>query len=131
MSTRATATFDIDSWEEAPYDEQEGTRLTRTRVVKTFRGEIEGESTAELLMAYAHEGSAAYVGVERVTGRVNGRSGSFLYLHSATASSDGQSASWSVVPDSGTGELQGLRGQARIDILPDGGHVFTLDYELA
>jgi hypothetical protein len=83
------------------------------------------------MMAYAHEGSAAYVGVERVTGRVNGRSGSFLYLHSATASGDGQPASWSVVPDSGTGELQGLRGQARIDILPDGGHVFTLDYELA
>ena len=47
------------------------------------------------------------------------------------ASGDGQPASWSVVPDSGTGELQGLRGQARIDVLPDGGHVFTLDYELA
>lgn len=72
MRTMAKATFEIDSWEEAPYDEKEGVKLTRTRVTKTFHGEVEGQSTAELLMAYAQEGSAAYVGFERVVGTVQG-----------------------------------------------------------
>jgi Protein of unknown function (DUF3224) len=49
MSERATASFDITTWDEEPYDERDGVRLSRTRVVKAFRGEIEGESTAELL----------------------------------------------------------------------------------
>jgi Protein of unknown function (DUF3224) len=130
MSERATASFEIDSWEEQPYDEQDGVKLSRTRVVKSFRGEIEGESTAELLMVVAGQDSAAYVGVERVNGRVNGRSGSFVYTHTATAAGGSQAASWPVVADSGTGELAGISGQIRIDNLPDGGHVFTLDYEL-
>ena len=133
MSTHAAGTFEIESWEEEPYDERDGAKLTRTRLTKTFRGDVEGESVAELLMAYAaEEGSAAYVGFERVTGRVHGRSGSFVLHHTAT--SDGargdSSASWSVVPDSGTGELRGLRGEARISNEPDGGHSFTLDYDL-
>jgi len=131
MGTHAAGTFEIDSWEEEPYDEREGARLTRTRLTKTFRGDVEGESTAELLMAYAaEEGSAAYVGFERVVGRIHGRSGSFVLHH--TASSDGSRgeplATWSVVPGSGTGELRGLRGEARIINEPDGGHSFTLDY---
>src|SRR5215217_5576857 len=131
MSTSATGTFEIDGWDEKPYDEREGTRLTRTRVTKTFHGDIEGESTAELLMAYgAREGSAAYVGFERVVGSVNGRSGSFVLHHNASsAGSRGErSATRSVVPDSGTEELRGIKGEARISIGADGGHSFTLDY---
>jgi Protein of unknown function (DUF3224) len=130
MSERATASFDITTWDEQAYDEREGVKLSRTRVVKVFRGEIEGESTAELLMALAGEDSAAYVGVERVTGRVNGRQGSFVYLHTATAAGGSQSASWPVMAGSGSGELAGISGQIRIDNLPDGGHVVTLDYDL-
>ena len=130
MSERATASFDITTWDEQPYDERDGVKLSRTRVVKVFRGEIEGESTAELLMALAGEDSAAYVGVERVTGRVNGRQGSFVYLHTATAAGGVQSAAWPVMAGSGSGELAGIRGQIRIDNLPDGGHVVTLDYDL-
>lgn len=131
MSERATGTFEIKRWDEAPYDEWRGTRLTRTHVTKTFHGDIEGESTAELLMAYgSEEGSAAYVGFERITGRVDGRSGSFVLHHTATGSRNGQTASWSVVPDSATGELLGLRGEAQISVEPDGGHSFTLDYDL-
>ena len=130
MSERATASFEVTSWDEQPYDERDGVKLSRTRVVKAFRGDIEGESTAELLMAMAGEGSAAYVGMERVSGRVNGRAGSFVYLHTATATGGSRSASWTVVAGSGTGELAGISGQLGIDSLPDGGHVLTLDYEL-
>jgi Protein of unknown function (DUF3224) len=130
MSQRATASFDITAWEEEPYYEEDGVKLSRTRVVKVFRGEIEGESTAELLMAVAGDDSAAYVGVERVSGRVNGRQGSFVYLHTATAVGEARSASWPLVAGSGTGELAGISGRISIDNLPEGGHVLTLDYEL-
>lgn len=133
MSTHAAGTFDIDTWDEETYDEREGVKLSRTRVTKTFRGDVEGESTAELLMAYGTEaGSAAYVGFERVVGSVHGRSGSFVLRHTASSPGPGgePSASWSVVPDSGTGELWGLRGEARITNEPGGGHSFTLDYDL-
>ncbi len=65
MSTYAAGTFEIESWDELPYEEHGGTRLTRTRLTKIFSGGVEGESAAELLMAYgSEEGSAAYVGLE-------------------------------------------------------------------
>ncbi|HEY7848877.1 MAG TPA: DUF3224 domain-containing protein, partial [Ktedonobacterales bacterium] len=73
MSAHASGTFTIDSWEPETYDEQDGVTLSRVRVRKTFRGEIEGASTAELLMSMSADGSAAYVGVERIVARVNGR----------------------------------------------------------
>jgi Protein of unknown function (DUF3224) len=65
MSTYAAGTFEIESWDEQPYEEHGGTRLTRTRLTKIFSGDVEGESAAELLMAYgSEEGSTAYVGLE-------------------------------------------------------------------
>lgn len=130
MSTHAAGTFEIESWDEQPYEEQDGTRLTRTRLTKTFSGDVEGESAAELLMAYgSEEGSAAYVGLERVTGSVHGRSGSFVLRHSAVMERGEGSSSLDVVPDSGTGELRGLRGEASISVEPGGGHSFTLEYD--
>ena len=130
MSTHAAGTFEIESWDEQPYEEHYGTRLTRTRLTKTFSGDVEGESAAELLMAYgSEEGSAAYVGLERVTGSVHGRSGSFVLRHSAAMEGGEGNSSLDVVPDSGTGELRGLRGEARISVEPGGGHSFTLEYD--
>jgi hypothetical protein len=101
-------------------------------MTKTFHGDFECQSTAELLMASGQvETSRAYVGFERVVGRVQGRSGSFVLHHNASGSEGGeQLARWSVLPDSGTSELRGIRGEARIDIEPDGTHTLTLDYEL-
>jgi hypothetical protein len=132
MSERATSTFTIDTWDAMPYDERDGITLSRTRVTKTFHGDLEGRSTAELLMAVtAVEGSAAYVGFERIEGKVGGRSGSFVLHHNATGARGAQSASWTIMPDSGTGELAGIGGEARIEIAPDGGHSLILDYDLS
>jgi hypothetical protein len=131
MHTIASGTFDIDSWDEQPWDEGRGARLTRTRVTKTFHGEIEGTSVGELLMAYAEDtASRAYVGFERITGRVGDRIGSFVLHHTATASGFGHAVSWSIVPDTGTGGLEGIRGEAQIIVEPKGGHSITLDYDL-
>ena len=130
MGTHAAGTFEIDSWEEEPYDEREGARLTRTRLTKTFSGDVEGESAAELLMAYgSEEGSAAYVGLECVTGRVHGRFGSFVLRHNAAMERGEGKSGLDVVADFGTGELRGLRGEARICVESGGGHSFTLDYD--
>jgi hypothetical protein len=131
MHTIASATFDIDVWEEKPWDEGVGARLTRTRVTKSYHGEIEGTSIGELLMAYADSSaSRAYVGFERITGRVGDRIGSFVLHHTATASGAGHAVSWSIVPDTGTGGLEGIVGEAQIVVLPKGGHSITLDYDL-
>jgi hypothetical protein len=131
VSTQATGTFTIDTWDAQPYDELDGVSLARTRVTKTFSGEVAGTSTAELLMAGTPSGAAAYVGFERISASVHGRAGTFVLHHTATAADGAQSASWTVVPGSGTGALRGLRGAARIEQTPDGGHTFTLDYALA
>jgi hypothetical protein len=81
-------------------------------------------------MAYgSEEGSAAYVGLERVTGSVHGRSGSFVLRHSAAMERGAGESNLDVVPDSGTGGLRGLRGEARISVEPGGGHSFTLEYD--
>jgi len=131
MSMRATGTFEIGGWDEEPYDEREGAKLPRTRVTKVFRGEVDGESVADLHIAYgAEEGSAAHAGFERVVGSVHGRSSSFFLHHSATTTRGKGVSSLSVVPDSGTGELRGLRGDARISREPGGGRSFVLDYDL-
>ncbi len=133
MSEHAAGTFEIEVWEETPYEERANVKLTRTHVAKTFHGDIEGTSTAELLMAYGSvDGSAAYTGFERIDCGVHGRSGSFVLHHTATsdASHGPPTATWSVVPDSGTSELRSLRGEALISRSPDGEHTFTLDYNL-
>jgi hypothetical protein len=82
MSTHATGTFEIEDWDEKPYDEQGGAKLARAHLTKTFHGGVAGECTTDLLLAYAQEASAAYVGLERFVGRVNDLSGSFVLHHS-------------------------------------------------
>jgi hypothetical protein len=76
------------------------------------------------------QGSAAYVGFERITGQLLGREGTFLLHHTASAARGDQPGAWTVVPDSGTGELCGLRGNAEISVASDGGHTFVLEYDI-
>jgi hypothetical protein len=130
MTTRANASFEVKSWDEKPYSEVEGElKLTRAGVTKQFHGDIEGESTLEYLMVYRADGSAAFVGMERVIGRVGGRSGSFVLQHSGTDDGKTTTDNWFVVPGSGTGELSGLRGEG--SFISDHSEPFrvTFDYD--
>jgi Protein of unknown function (DUF3224) len=127
---RAVASFEFDSFDEdPPYRADGGARHQRAHIEKTFRGEIEGHGSVEMLAARAAEG-AGYVALEYITGTVNGRSGGFSLLHIGTMAGQETWARWPVVPGSGTGELRTIRGEGRIDIDAAGGHTFTLDYEL-
>ncbi|WP_344590316.1 DUF3224 domain-containing protein [Actinomadura vinacea] len=130
MTNQAAGTFDIDSWDaQEPYQDEDGVRLTRVRVGKTFHGDLVGSSTAELITVETAAGPVAYVGVETVRGILHGREGTFVLQHSA-GSDESQWLRWLIVPTSGTGELTGIRGQGQIIVAPDGGHSWTLDYLL-
>jgi hypothetical protein len=132
MSTQATTTYEITGWNEEPIEEPgEGPKLLRATVGKTFRGDLEGTSSAHLLMARGDDGEG-YVAVERVTGVLGGREGSFVLQHGAhrALADDGRSQTFAyVVPGSGTRELEGLRGQGQFRH-DEHGAVLTLTYEL-
>ncbi len=126
----AVATFTNETYDEEPYDDRDGTVLGRVHITRSFEGDLEGESTAELLTATVDEGSAAYVALDRIAGRLHGREGSFVLQHYGVVSPAGAATAGSVVPDSATGELRGLRGEGRISVAGDGTHALTLEYEL-
>jgi hypothetical protein len=131
MKKTANARFAIKSWDEKPFSEgSDLPRLTRATVTKTFTGDIEAEGHVEYLMMYRSDGSATFVGLERIVGRISGRAGTFV-LQRIGVFEDGQAKeSYSVVPGSGTGELHGLRGDGRSAVGHGMEHPFSLDYDL-
>jgi hypothetical protein len=128
--TRAVATFTNETYEEETYDDQGGTALGRVHITRSFEGDFDGQSTADLLTARTEDGSATYVALDRISGRMHDREGSFVLEHHGTVSSAGASTAGMVVPDSGTGELRGLRGEGQIAVDDEGNHELALEYEL-
>jgi hypothetical protein len=129
-TTRAHGAFEVKmkpQAAEAGADESFG----RMTIDKQFHGDLEGTSNGQMLTAMTSvKDSAGYVAVERVTGTLNGRSGSFSLQHSATMDRGKPQLSITVVPDSGTGQLVGLAGKMTITIEPDGKHFYDFDYTL-
>ena len=127
VTTRATGPFDVKLTPQAT-DEM----LGRMSIDKQFHGDLEGTSKGEMLTAgTAVKGSAGYVAIERVTGTLNGRSGTFVLQHSGTMTRGEPQLIITVVPDSGTGQLAGLAGSMEITIAPDGKHSYDFKYTLA
>ena len=131
MKQTANGRFAIKSWDEKPYSEgPDLPKLTRATVKKAFTGDIEGEGQVEYLMMYRSDGSATFIGLERITGRVAGKTGTFV-LQRTGIFEDGQAKeSYSVVPGSATGELHGLRGEGTSSVGHGMEHPFTLSYQL-
>lgn len=131
MATHATGEFELKSWDEEPYDEIEGGgKLTRAVVTQGFTGDIEGDGAVQWLMCYRPDGTADFVGLQRVTGRVGGRSGSFVLQNTGTFDGKQATGPWSVVPGSATGELRGLSGQGEFGAPHGPKASYTLDYDL-
>ena len=129
--TRANARFAIKSWDEKPYSEgPDLPKLTRASVVKTLTGDIEGEGRVEYLMMYRSDGSATFVGLERIVGRIGGKAGSFVLQRTGVFENGRAKESYSVVPGSASGELTGLRGEGSTDVGHGMEHPFSLSYEL-
>ena len=132
MQRGANARFAIKNWDEKPYSEgKDLPKLTRASVTKTFTGDIEGEGQVEYLMMYRNDGSATFVGLERVVGRIGGKTGSFVLQRIGVFENGEAKESYSVVPGSATGELQGLRGEGRSAVGHGLEHPFSMSYDLA
>jgi Protein of unknown function (DUF3224) len=131
MRNTAHARFAIKSWDEKPYSEGSGLpKLTRASVDKTFTGDIEGEAHVEYLMMYRSDGTATFVGLERITGRISGKSGSFVLQRVGAFENGLAKESYSVIAGSATGDLRGLRGEGASSVGHGMEHPFELTYEL-
>ncbi len=129
MTPRATGTFDV-KLAPLPLASTADATLGRMSLDKVFRGDLEATGHGEMLTAgTAVQGSAGYVAIERVTGTLHGRAGSFVLHHLGTMTRGIGEMTITVVPDSGTGALVGLTGKLTIHIV-DGKHSYDFDYAL-
>lgn len=132
MMKTANARFTIKNWDEKPVGQNPDLpKITRATVTKTYTGDIEGEGLVEYLMMYRSDGSAAFVGLEQVVGRLHGRTGGFVLQRSGMFENGVAKESYSVIQGSATGELGGLRGEGTSALGHGTDYPFTLNYELA
>jgi hypothetical protein len=131
MTDHLEGTFEVTSWNEEPADglEQAG-KVTRAKIGQRFAGGVTAETVFDTVMAYREDGTADFLGYQRIVGRVGGREGSFVLRSIGTFDGKEARAATSVVPDSGKGDLAGLRGSGTsvAPIGPSG--TYTLDYDL-
>ena len=126
----ATGSFEVQMQPQGPGDVGAGSSLGRMSLDKQFSGDLQAVGKGEMLSARSDvPTSAAYVAIERVTGTLHGRSGSFALVHRGVMTESGQQLSIQVVPDTATGELAGLAGTLTIRI-EAGKHYYELEYSL-
>src|ERR1700682_2578115 len=121
MTAHAKGTFEVKLTPQAP---------GRMSIDKQFHGDLEATSKGEMLTAGTSvKGSAGYVALAQVSGALHGRTGAFVLQHSGAMTRGVPQLTVTVVPDSGTGELEGLAGKMTIDIA-DGKHSYEFEYTL-
>ena len=133
MNKHAGGPFDVKLAPQpiALEDDGEGATRGRMSLDKHYHGELEAVSKGEMLTAMTGtQGSAGYVAIEKVSGTLGGRKGTFALQHNATMTRGTPFLNIIVVPDSGTGELAGLTGTMKIDIAEGGKHFYAFDYRL-
>lgn len=130
MSTRAKGSFEVQLKPLSAYNDYADAKLARMSIDKQFHGDLAATSKGEMLSAMGNvSGSAGYVALERVSGTLHGRSGSFSLQHNATMTRGEPCLNIIVVPDSGTDALTGLSGKMTI-IIADEKHSYDFDYTL-
>ena len=125
---QATGGFEVRGWDEQPWDEPaEGGKLTRAEVTIEYTGDVDATATIQWLMAYAPDSTARYVGLQRMTGTVAGRPGTFVLESSGDFAGGVARGVLIVVPGSGTGELAGLTGQGTFEAPQGSSGTYRLD----
>jgi len=125
--TRAEATITVQSYEAKPY-ENASPALLEVRLTETFAGDIDGESPVRALQMLRDDKSASMVSVQRFHGKIGGRCGTFVLQGAEVVENGKITATWFVVPGSGTGDLCGLRGEGGFAGQLGKGSRGTLDY---
>lgn len=130
MAHQVKGEFDVKRSAQPGCDMGDGVEAGHFRFDKQFHGELDATSVVHMLAVGTDvPGSAAYVAIERLSATLQGRTGTFFMQHNGTMTRGVPTLALTVVPDSGTGELQGLAGSMAIDIA-DGKHFYTFDYSL-
>ena len=127
MTTHASGTFEVKFDHEETVDK--AAAIARMTINKVYHGDLEATSKGEMIATMETNRSGAYAAIERVTGTLSGRGGSFVLLHNGTMTSEGQQLSVTVVPGSAKGGLEGLAGEMGINVV-DRKHFYELDYTL-
>jgi hypothetical protein len=126
MTTELNATFTVENWDEEPFDEGDGeAKLTQAHVAKQYAGDIEGTSATEWVMAYADDGTAAFVGIERIRGSFGGKDGTLVLRHVGSFEDGAAVAALEVL--SGTGAWSGVTGDGDFRAAPAGSVTLRLD----
>lgn len=126
---KANGTFEVKLTPQSA-EEGEGAALARLSIDKRYQGDLEGTGVGEMLSARTKvAGSAGYVAMERITGALHGRSGSFVIQHDGLMNRGAPALVIHIVPDSGTGDLAGIAGSASIKI-EGGQHFYEIAYSL-
>ena len=131
MVTHAKGTFEVKMSPQTWSESSEDATLARFRLDKQYHGDLEAASQGQMLSAGTSEkGSAGYVAIEKVTGTLQGRNGTFVLQHNGTMNRGNPQLTIAVVPDSGAGVLTGLGGSMTIEI-NEGKHSYEFCYTLA
>ena len=128
MTTHAKGTFDVQL--KPQRDNSEDATLGRMTIDKQFHGDLEATSKGQMLTGGTADGSGVYVAIEKISGTLHGRKGTFLLHHTGVMTRGTPQLSITVVPDSGTGQLTGLAGKMTV-IIDDGKHSYDFEYTLA
>jgi len=130
MSGHAAGPFEVKLTPQPPEEKVGDPSVGRMAIDKQFHGDLEATSKGQMLSTMGDaKGSAGYVAMERVSGSLHGRNGTFALQHSGTMTRGAPSLTIAVVPDSGTGELVGLAGTMEIHIV-EGKHAYNFSYTL-
>jgi hypothetical protein len=130
-SARASGPLEVKMTALPPDDKAQDATVGRMLIEKQYHGDLEGMGKGQMLTAGTDvKGSAAYVAIERVSGTLHGRAGTFVLQHSGAMTSKTRELSITVVPDSGTGQLAGISGKMNIIIGEGGKHSYEFVYAL-
>lgn len=128
--TISKGTFEVQVTPEPPIDAVDGVSIGRVTVQKQIRGGLEATTVVHMLgVRTPIDGMGGYVAIERVTGTLEGKRGTFVLQHGGTMAGGKPTLHVTVVPGSGTGELVGLRGNFEITI-EAGKHFYAFDWSI-
>jgi len=130
MTETFSTTFTVDSWDEAPIDDIEdgAGKVTLAKVTKTYAGDFEATSLTEWVMAYAEDGTASFVGFERIAGTIGGHDGAIVLQHVGGFEDDAAVAAVTVFEGGGTGALAGTTGEGDFRADPSGTLTLRLSF---
>lgn len=131
--TRAKGSYGIKAWDEKTWDgkdhkAQPGAKLTHAIITFPFQGDLEGETQVQLLMDYRDDSYATFVGLQRFTGKLGNRTGSFDMKVDGVFENGAAKSTWTIITGSGTGDLRGIKGEGSTVAHHGDTQPFTLDY---